>query len=428
MVKLTAKEVASLSKPGRYSDGDGLLLFIDSGGRRYWQLRYTLDGKRCDLSLGPERHLSLRDAREAAAKARSQIRDGVDPVKSRQKAKKGEMTFAEAAERVHTAQKAGWRNGKHVDQWLASLKNHAFDAIGDKRVADISQSDVIGVLSPIWLTVPETARRVKQRIETIIDWADGEEFRENGIDFKKIRKALPRQKKRVRHMAALHFTEVPDFMKALALSPATPVVRIAVEFMILTTSRPASIRFMTWGDVDLEAGTWRIVAEKMKMERDHFVPLPPRAIELLKMVKRFQRENSQLVFPGEKEDKAMSENTKCNAIRDLGFDSTAHGFRTSYKDWSRAACWPDYLSEFQLSHTDQNKSRAPYGRDGQLSLRRTMMEDWAEFVAGLREAPENEGIPDPDLYRSRKAVVQALQTSDHRRPLQVVRSSARPQR
>ena len=427
MVKLTAKEVASLSKPGRYSDGDGLLLFIDSGGRKYWQLRYTLDGKRSDLSLGPERHLSLRDAREAAAKARLQIRQGIDPVKSRQAAKKGELTFAQAAERVHAARKAGWRNGKHQDQWLASLRNHVFNAIGDKRVADVTQSDVVDVLFPIWLTVPETARRVKQRIETVIDWADGAEFRENSIDFNKVRKALQRQKRSVRHMAALHFTEVPDFMKALALSPATPIVRIAVEFMILTASRSAGIRFMTWDEVDLETATWRITAEKMKMERDHHIPLPGRAVELLKMAKRFQREDSQLVFPGTKPGKAISENTKCNAIKDLGFESTAHGFRTSFKDWSRAELWPDYLSEFQLSHVDTNKSREPYGRDGQIALRRTMMEEWAQFIAGLRETPENEGVLDPSLYRSRKSAIQASRSSDSHQQLKLVGYSGQMQ-
>ena len=420
MGKLTAREVASLSKPGRYTDGDGLLLFIDSVGRKYWQLRYTFEGKRRDLSIGPERHLSLRDAREVAAKARLQIREGADPIASRQRAEKGELTFAQAAERVHAAHKAKWRNGKHQDQWLASLKNHAFDAIGDKRVADVTQSDVIDVLSPIWLTLPETARRVKQRIEVIIDWADGDGIRNNAIDFRKVAKALPRQKRRVRHMAALHYTDVPEFMKALALSPATPLVRIAVEFMILTASRSAGIRFMTWDEVDLEAGTWRIPAEKMKMERDHYVPLPPRAVELLNIAKRFQQDGSERVFPGEKQGKPMSENTKCNAIRDLGFDSTAHGFRTSFKDWSRAAFWPDYLSEFQLSHVDDNKSRAPYGRDGQLALRRTMMEEWAEYIAGLRAAPENEGVPDTDLYRSRKADAQTVRLSTSGSRLRVV--------
>jgi len=282
---------------------------------------------------------------------------------------------------------AGWSNGKHQDQWLSSLRNHVFPLFGKKPLADVGRADVVEALLPIWLAKPETARRVKQRIEAVIDWGVGEEIRKDGINFKLVARALPRQPRRVKHMAALHYTEVQGFMKALAMSPATPVVRAAVELMILTASRPANIRFMTWDEVDLKAGIWQIPAAKMKMKRDHVVPLAPRPVELVVAMKRLGSPNSDFVFPGITPGYPMSENTKCAAIQALGFDSTAHGFRSTFKDWARAAGWEDYLSEFQLAHVDDNKSREPYGRDGQVALRREMMEEWAGFLVGQLAAP-----------------------------------------
>lgn len=390
MGKLTAREVASLTQPGRYTDGDGLTLYVDSKGRQYWQLRYRMADKRRDLSLGAARIMSLRDARDAALKARLQIRDGIDPLLARRKAKGAQVTFAEAAERVHAARVRGWSNGKHQDQWLSSLANHVFPVIGNKPVADVVVADVVGALSPIWLEKPETARRVRQRIEAIIDWAVGEGIRDDEINFKRVGRALPRQSRQVKHMAAVHYADVPSFMKALAMSPATPVVRCAVELMVLTVPRPGNIRWLEWCDLNLETGVWHIPKQKMKMDRDHVVPLSPRAVELLRMMEQFRRADVDYVFPGERRGRPISENTLCKAIQTLGYDATAHGFRSSFKDWSRAAGYPDYLSEFQLAHVDDNKSRKPYGRDGQLRLRRAMMESWADSVAGRVQMPEHE--------------------------------------
>ena len=403
MVKLTAREIGSLSQPGRYTDGDGLVLFIDSSGRKYWQFRFTLDGKRKDLSLGPERHLSLRDARESAAVARAQVRAGIDPIAAKRRQAGAEMTFAQAADAVHKLHKAKWSNGKHQDQWLASLENHVFPSIGSKPIAHVTADDIHSVLCSIWLTHEETARRVKQRIRAVLSWAKGKGLRKDPIDFDEVANALPRQRRRKNHMAALHFLEVPDFMRELSLSAATPIVRTAVEFMILTAARSANIRFMEWEEVDLDAAVWIISGRKMKMERDHFVPLSPRAVDLLRVAMRFPT-HSDLVFPGSKSEGFMSENTKRNAIRAMGYRATAHGFRTSFKDWSLAERWPDHLSEFQLAHADEDKSREPYARDGHLSLRREMMNEWAEFVGGRKAAPAYEaqvarrnGLPLPSV-------------------------------
>jgi integrase len=391
--ELTAKQVESLSTPGRYTDGDGLMLVIDSAGRKYWHLRYTLAGKRRDLSLGPAKTLSLRQAREAAFEARLQIRKGVDPVAQRKGAAALEMRFADAARAVHAQQKPGWRNWKHCDQWLATLENHAFPLIGDRPIASLTRADMVDVLSPIWLSHQETARRVLQRMRTVINWAVGKEIREEGIDFDIVRRALPRQRRKVKHMAAIHFTEARAFMETLAFSRATPVVRGAIELLLLTAARPGNIRFMTWEEVHLEDAVWLVPAAKMKMDRDHPTPLPPRALEILRAMQGFRSPKVPHVFPGDKPGKPMSENTLCKAIRDMGFDATAHGCRTTFKDWARAVPYPDWLSEFQLAHVEDDKTREAYGRDGHLARRREMMNAWADTLAGHIPMPKYERMP-----------------------------------
>lgn len=393
MGKLTARQVEGLTAPGRYTDGDGLMLVIDSAGRRYWQLRYRIDGKRKDLSLGPARTLSLREAREAALEARLRIRQGVDPVAERKAAAVAGMTFADAARAVHAEQKAGWRNGKHCDQWLATLENHAFPRIGDRPIASLTRADMVDVLSPIWLSHEETARRVLQRMRTVINWSVGKEVRAEGIDFEIVRRALPRQKGKVRHMPAIHFTDVRTFMEALAFAKATPVVRGALEFLLLTAARPGNIRFMEWEEVHLEDAVWLVPAAKMKMGREHAIPLAPRAIEILRAMEGFRSANGLYVFPGDKPGKPMSDNTLCQAIRDMGFDATAHGCRTTFKDWARAVPYPDWLSEFQLAHVEDDETRQAYGRDGQLALRREMINHWAETLARRAPLPRYERMP-----------------------------------
>ena len=404
MGKLTTKAIAGLTEPGRYSDGDGLMLVVDSGGRRYWYFRYTHSGRRRDLSLGAERLLSLRDARELAMAARLKLRQGIDPVEERHSEAKDNISFADAAERAHRARLASWSNGKHQDQWISTLRTHVFPVFGRKPVAEVTRSDVVAALAPIWLKLPETARRVKQRIEAVIDWAVGEDIREDGINFKLVTRALPRQTDEVTHMKAVHYTDVPAFMKTLAMAKASSKVRAAIELTVLTASRPGNIRFMTWDEIDFDSATWRIPADKMKMRRDHVVPLPPRAIELLDFAKGWRKDKSPYVFPGDRGLGPISDNTKTSAIKAMGYAATAHGFRSSFKDWSRAARWEDYLSEFQLAHVDSNQSRAPYGRDGQLALRRAMMEDWAAFVVGEAEPPIVEPV---EARRERPATAAA---------------------
>jgi integrase len=375
--ELTAKGVAALKAPGRYADGDGLYLVVDSGGRRYWHLRYMLNGRRRDMSLGPEKRVTLANARAEAMRARIDLMKGIDPLAAREKQAKTGITFQEAARRVHKARTAGWRNGKHQGQWLSTLENHVFPLIGNKPVSEVTRGDVVTVLEPIWLEIPETARRVRQRIGTVIDWAVGTGIRDHGIEIKLVDRALPRHAAGVNHFAAVKAADMPAFLAGLGLSTAGPIVRSAIEHMILTASRPGNVRQLTWEQLDRDACIWTRPAAAMKNNREHRVPLPLRAIALLDAIG--WGAGDALVFPGA-QGRPLSENTLNKAVKATGFEATSHGFRTSFKEWSLAHGWPDHLSETQLAHTDPNKARAAYAREDLLEERRPMMEAWAAFV------------------------------------------------
>jgi integrase len=381
MGKLSARRVASLAAPGRYFDGDGLHLFIDSAGRRYWILRYMRAGRLRDMSLGPERRMSLADARQAAAAALRGLQEGRDPLATRQARAVHAVRFSDAARRVHRMRCEVWSNGKHRDQWLSTLETYVFPLIGDLPVRDVTRADVLAVLEPIWIAKPETARRVKQRIGTVIDWAVGAGLREHGVEMRLVSRALPRQPSPDHHLPALRAADVPGFMRALSHSPASPLVRMGVQLLVLTASRPGNIRQMRWEDIDLETATWTRPAEQMKSRRPHRVPLCRRAVDLLGQLRSCTAgSETGLVFPG-RGGRPLSENTLNKAVQTLGVNATSHGFRTSFKEWSLSAGWPDHLSEAQLAHADPNRARAAYAREDLLEERRPMMQAWSDFVS-----------------------------------------------
>ena len=387
MGKLSSKALAKLDAPGRYADGDGLYLFVDSKQRRYWQLRYMIAGRRRDMAIGPERNFSLAQAREAAMKLRLTLIQGLDPLEERKAAEVAGTTFAEAARTVHTARAAGWRNGKHKDQWLATLEKHVFPLIGDKRLREIERADVLSVLEPIWLSVPETARRVRQRVAAVIDWGVGAGVRQAGIDMRIVTRALPKHSRKQRNFRALEYEDVPSFIKALPLSPAGPKVRAAIEMLVLTASRPGNIRLMLWDEIDFENAVWTIAADKMKMDREHRVPLQPRALEILRSMQDVRKAGEIYVFPGITYQQPMSLDTLRMSMGRMGFDTTAHGFRSCFKGWCQEEEFADSWSELALAHVDQNKARAAYARKDLLEKRRKMMTAWADFIAGSRPVP-----------------------------------------
>jgi len=369
--KLTVKAVAALKDPGRYSDGDGLHLRIVPSGQRYWVLRIQQDGKRRDINLGSFPAMSLSTARAVAHKARE----------AGGKNRHAVPTFSEAAREAHKARTTGLKNDKHVAQWLTTLETYAIPVIGDMRIDEVERGDVHRVLEPIWMKIPETARRVLQRIDRVIRWAIGKGYRDDAIDMRLVRDALPRHSRRqVKHMASVPWQEVPAFHTAFSHSAATPQVRAALHWLILTASRPGNVRNLKWTQIDQDAMVWVVPADEMKMGIEHHVPLSPEAISLLQA----GTTQSEYVF-GTGVGKAMSLDTMRMAMRRMGYRETPHGFRTSFKAWSLANGWADHLSEAALAHADPNEVRAAYARENLLEERRPMMLAWAKFVTGHGE-------------------------------------------
>ncbi|WP_066556798.1 tyrosine-type recombinase/integrase [Croceicoccus bisphenolivorans] len=378
MGKLTATAVKAMSEPGRYGDGDGLFLLVGKRGGKSWMVRVQKAGRRRDIGLGSASKVSLALARERARLTRSQVEAGIDPVAERRKAA-GVPTFREAAALVHAEHKASWKNGKHKDQWLSSLEAHAFPDIGDRSVAELDAAAVRDVLAAIWLKKPETARRVRQRIRTVIDWAVAKGYRDGPLAMAVIDKALPRQRERVKHHKAVPYAEMPAFMAALRARET--IGRLALEAVILTAARSGEVRLAEWSEIDLDAATWTIPAERMKAGREHVVPLSDAAVRLFERMKAYKRGGSDLVFPGQAKGKPLSDMTLTKALRDMGRDETAHGFRSTFRDWvAEQTNWPAELAEAALAHVINDKTIAAYQRGTMLEKRRQMMAAWASVT------------------------------------------------
>ena len=380
MGKLTLAAVKAAKAAGRYGDGDGLYLLVGPTGARSWVLRAQKDGKRRDIGLGSAAKVPLALARDRATKARSQIEVGIDPVAERRKAA-GIPTVREAAALVHAETRKGWRNGKHDKQWLSSLETHCFPAIGDVSVSDLDGPALRDVLASIWLAKPETARRIRQRIISIVDWSVAKGYRDVPLAMAAIDKSLPRQKRTDRHHEALPYADLPDFMAKLRSRES--VGRVALEFLILTAARSGEVRGATWAEIDLEAALWTIPAARMKAEREHVIPLSDAAVRVLGRAKQWRTgttKDDALIFPGMKRDKPISDMTLTKVMRDMALTAVPHGFRSSFKDWaSETTNFPNELSEAALAHAIPNKSEAAYRRGNMLEKRRVMMEAWSMY-------------------------------------------------
>lgn len=274
MGQLTAMKIKTLTEPGRYTDGDGLMLIVAAGGARSWMLRARIDGKRRDVGLGSLKILTLAEARAKATELRRQIAQGIDPIAERKKVNDPVPTFREAAMLVHEEHKAAWKNGKHQDQWINTLTTYAYPKLGDRLVNDIEGPIIRDVLAPIWLAKPETARRVRQRIGAVLDWSYAKGYRPTEAPMRSLSKGLPRQPRKDGHFAAMPFTDVPKLIARLR--ERSSVGRLAMEALILTAARSGEIRGATWSEVDLEAGMWTVPADRMKMGRVHHVPSHPK--------------------------------------------------------------------------------------------------------------------------------------------------------
>lgn len=378
MGRLSASAVKAANKPGRMSDGDGLFLVVKAGGAKSWVCRVQKTGKRRDFGLGSAAKVSLAVARERAREIRSQMELGLDPLFERRKAE-GIPTFREAAAKVLAAQKKSWRNAKHEGQWSATMETYAFPQIGDRRVHEITGPMIRDLLVPIWLTKPETARRVRQRVGAVLDWAYASGYRESEAPMRAITKGLPRQPKKDNHFAAMPYDKVAAFLTKLRQRESFS--RLALEFLILTAARSGEVRECSWGEIDLEAGLWTIPKERMKASREHVVPLTKPALKVLRRCAELRQTDCRLVFPGTGFRKPMSDMTMSKLMKIMGEPYTVHGFRSAFRDWaSEETNHAGDIAEAALAHAIGNKTEAAYRRGNLLEKRRVMMADWADYV------------------------------------------------
>ena len=383
MARLTEARIRTLKTPGRHGDGDGLHLKISETGARSWILRVVIAGKRRDIGLGRYPDVGLAQAREAAAKHRSLIAAGADPIAEKRKA--AIPTFRAAAERTFEANKPRWRNGKHTATWWQSLERHAFPILGDTPVDQIGREDVLRVLTPIWGVRMETARRVRQRIRSVLKWSMAHGYIEHNVAGEAIDRALPPMPKVKNHLRALPYNEVGELIEAVQQSQASLAAKWCLEFLILTATRSGEARGALWSEIDLDAATWGIPAERMKANAEHRVPLSSRALAILEEARAID-DRSGLVFPSPtRPGKPMSDMTLTTLLRRLKVAdrATVHGFRSAFRDWA-AECThaPHAVMELSLAHAVGNAVEAAYARSDLFERRRALMDQWAAYLAG----------------------------------------------
>ena len=384
MGKLTALSFKAATRPGTYQDGEGLMLVVRSATSRSWLVRIQVDGKRRDFGVGSASKVSLADARKKASDLRSMYQSGVDPVAKKRADKQARIeipTFRDAAQTVRNEQQGGWRNLKHRADWLSSLKRLTFAEIGNVRVDQIDVPMIRELLLPIWLKTPETARRVRQRIKAVLDWAAAKGFRPT-LDLSSLNKGLPRQPKSDNHFAAMSHEKLPAFVNAVAAADET-IGRLALLFTIYTAARSGETRGATWAELDLSAKLWTIPGERMKAGKEHVVALSEPALSILAKFKALDTgKEGAPIFAGKKGG-PISDMTMSKVLRDMAEPFTVHGFRSTFKDWaSECTGFPDAVSEAALAHIDTNRTRKAYRRTDFLKMRVDLMTAWANFIDG----------------------------------------------
>ena len=378
--RLTAVAVRRI-KPGRYADGNGLYLIVDESGARRWILRTVVRGRRRDLGLGSVALVGLAEAREAAVRLRRIARAGGDPVADRSRQRRQVPTFADATRQVYELHAKTLRNARHRATWLSSLEANIFPVFGDRPVDHVDTADVLKALTPIWTTKAETARRIKQRVRVVLDWAKASGYREGDNPADAITRALPMQKAKVRHLPALAYGDVPAFLATLRDAEAAPTVTLAFQFLILTAARTSEVLGAQWAEIDQHAGTWTVPSERIKSGREHRVPLAPVALAVLTDAAT-RADGGPFVFPGRRQGQPLSNTALLMVLRRLGrTDITAHGFRSSFRDWAAEQThFPRVVAEAALAHVIPDKVEAAYLRSDLFDQRRALMHAWAAFV------------------------------------------------
>lgn len=389
--ELSALEVGRLKAPGYCFVGGvaGLILQITETGARSWILRAAIGGKRRDIGLGGYPDVTLAGAKEAARITKDKIKAGIDPIEERRAARSAliasraaAVTFSDAAAQYIATKEVGWKNVKHGAQWRSTLETYAYPVLGKMLVSDVETSHVMRVLEPIWTAKNETASRLRGRIESVLDWAAVRHYRkgENPARWSGHLEhllAAPGKVQKIVHHAALDYREIGSFMAALRQQEGFGAR--ALEFAILTAARSGEVRGAMWSELDLNAAVWTIPAHRMKAEKEHRIPLSEAAIKVLKDLPRLI--GTDVIFPSAKST-ALSDMTLTSVLKRMGVKVTAHGFRSSFRDWAgETTAYPREVIEHALAHQLKDKAEAAYARGSMFDKRRQLMDDWANQCA-----------------------------------------------
>ena len=401
--KLSARFVSTVKKKGRYSDGLGLYLQVGDGANKSWLFRYQLEGKKRQMGLGPLHAVSLSDARTRAEECRRKLVDGIDPIEERRMQKASARlatskahTFKECAEALMRSKGPEWQNAKHSKQWGSTLETYVYPTIGELNVSDIDTGMMLQILEPIWSTKPETARRVRGRVETILDWAKARGWREgeNPAMWRgHLDKLLPSLKKasNVRHHPALPYAELGTFYEKLVNQGG--VAAEGLRFLILTAARTSEVTGVTWDEIDLDERVWTIPADRMKANRHHRVPLSDEATGIVQRM--LEAKHGKYVFPGGSGDGSLSNAAFTQVLKRMKCrDITVHGFRSTFRDWgAEQTAYPSEVLEMALAHTVGSKVEAAYRRGDLFEKRRRLMADWASFCQRAKGAMADNVVP-----------------------------------
>ena len=389
MAGLTAIRVKTETKPGLYGDGGGLYLRVAPTGAKTWIYRFMIAGERFDMGLGSTSVFSLKDARDRAMKARRLVADGINPIEQRKAERTAAaldaakaMTFRQCAESYIEAHRAGWKNPVHAKQWPSTLEMYVYPIFGAVPVQAVDVGLVMKAIEPIWSTKPETASRVRGRIESVLDWAAARGYRqgENPARWRgHLENLLPKKAKvrRIEHHAALPYPEVAGFMAQLLQQDG--IAARALEFAILTAARTGEVLGARWSEVDTEARLWTIPAERMKARKEHRVPLSDAAIAIIEAMAAIR--SSEYIFPGASAGRPLSNMALLMTLRRMKrADLTTHGFRSTFSDWcAEQTNFPSEVREMALAHAVGDKVEAAYRRGDLFDKRRQLAEAWAKF-------------------------------------------------
>jgi integrase len=382
--RLSAVKVSKIKTPGLYEDGTGLRLVVTDKGTKRWALRLTINGRRVERGLGVYPDVGLEDARGHAAKLRQAARQGRDARAEEKQKRLASASFKEAFEAFFAVRRQQLSNDKHAQQWRNTMRDYVLPKFGARPVADVTATDVLDVLKPIWFAKPETARRVLQRLKAVFDSAILRGARERANPCIGINGELGTDHRRVTHYAALPWQDVPAFVRDIRQRAALPSTKLLFEFLILTATRSGEARGALWEEVNFESKLWTIpgvnliTGRRMKAGEAHVVPLSNRAIDILLEARSLHE--GPVIFPGTK-GQPLSDNTLSKLMRNAGISGTPHGFRSAFKNWCAETGVRDEVSEAALAHADTNRVRAAYRRTRYLEERIVVMQKWADFIS-----------------------------------------------